>query len=451
MVAIGFLLFCYRGFARTQTANRSKRKAVNVFPLGHEKKVLPGNGKPLLAILVLSAFPTAVARAQTGGQSIADANSKQSGAAAVQAAPVDVSPAASLPTPSMTGPLKLPPPILFDAGPLGQLALNGILSGMGVWQDHPSNHDHGARADISNAQIFLQKTTGIVQFYLQAGAYNFPALGLPFLSTTNTVSEYFGPLPVAFLKIAPKGDFSFQLGKLPSPLGAENNFTFENMNIERGLIWNQENDVSRGVQLNYAKGRFSSSLSWNDGFYSNRFNWLTGSASYAINSADSIELVAGGNLGKTGYSSAVTLLYQNNSSIYDLIYTHSAGKWTIEPYFQYTRVPTDRQIGVAHTTSTQAEAVLTSYHLSTHFFLPIRAAYISSSGNATDGSVNLLYGPGSSAASFTITPTYQNKGFFAREEFSFVPVMNSAPGDGFGAHGADNTQVRGIVETGFIF
>lgn len=358
---------------------------------------------------------------------------------------------APLASPGMTGPLTLQPPKYFQAGPLGKLALNGIHSGFVVGQDHPVAQDQAARADISNAQVFLQKVTGTVQFYLQVGAYNLPSLGFPLISTAATVGNYFGPIPVAYVKFVPKGDFSLEIGKLPAPLGAESTFTFQNMNIERGLIWNQENDVSRGMQLNYTKGRLSSSLEWNDGFYSNRFNWLTGSATYTINSADNIQLVAGGNLGRTSYSGVVTPLFQNNSEIYDLIYTHTTGKWILQPYFQYTRVPADLKIGVARTTSTQGEAFLTSYHLTPHVFLPIRIAYISSSGNSRDGSVNLLYGPGSAAASLTLTPTYQKKAFFTRAEFSFVPVMWSTPGDSFGSRGLNNSQVRGMVETGFMF
>jgi hypothetical protein len=52
-------------------------------------------------------------------------------------------------------------------------------------------------------------------------------------------------------------------------MGAEYTFTFENMNIERGLLWNQENAINRGIQVNQTIGK-SASLSWNDGFYSNR-------------------------------------------------------------------------------------------------------------------------------------------------------------------------------------
>jgi len=58
-------------------------------------------------------------------------------------------------------------------------------------------------------------------------------------------------------------------------MGAEHTFDFENMNVQRGLLWNQENAVNRGVQINQALGKFSASLSWNDGYYSNRYLLLS--------------------------------------------------------------------------------------------------------------------------------------------------------------------------------
>ena len=85
--------------------------------------------------------------------------------------------AAPLPMPSMTGPLQTPSPFQFSAGPLGKLDITGVMSGMGVWQDNPVPGDRFTRADISNGQIFIQKTHGLIQFFLQAGAYNMPALG----------------------------------------------------------------------------------------------------------------------------------------------------------------------------------------------------------------------------------------------------------------------------------
>ena len=38
-------------------------------------------------------------------------------------------------------------------------------------------------------------------------------------------------------------------------MGAEYTFTFQNMNIERGLLWNQETAVNRGIQVNQALGK----------------------------------------------------------------------------------------------------------------------------------------------------------------------------------------------------
>jgi hypothetical protein len=67
------------------------------------------------------------------------------------------------------------------------------------------------------------------------------------------------------------------------------------------------------------------------------------------------------------------------------------------------------------------------------------------------GQSNVLYGPGSRALSLTVTPTYQKGIFFVRAEFSYVDAMNTTPGDVFGQLGENTSQVRGLVETGFIF
>lgn len=419
---------------------------------------------PLLLLLILTLLSSQL-HAQTtsaptsGAATVPSAESPQSGTAepAKADATLPTSPAAAEPAPApppmpgMAGPLTLANARTFDAGPFGKLDISGVLSGFAMWQEHPYPTDQAWRADISNGQIFIQKPTGLVQFFLQAGAYNFPALGSPVLSTRSTVSDYFGALPQAFLKLAPKGNFSFLIGKLPTLIGAEYTFSFENMNIERGLLWNQENAVTRGVQMNYAKGKLSSSLSWNDGFYSNHYNWLTGALTYTHSSANSIEFIAGGNLGHTATSTIATPLYQNNSEIYDLIYTHTSKRWLIEPYFQYTRVPLDLQIGVGHSTSTQSEAVLGTYTFAPGLSVAGRAEYISSTGSLADKSVSLLYGPGSQAMSLTVTPTYQKNSFFLRAEISYTRALNSTPGDAFGAHQMNSTQIRPAVEAGFIF
>ena len=223
----------------------------------------------------------------------------------------------------MTGPLANVPPAVFDAGPLGKLAVNGFLSGMGMLQTNHVPGDDNKQAALSNGQVFIQKTDGWFQFYLQAGAYNIPALATPYLSTEKTLSELFGPVPVAFAKLQAGKNTSILIGSLPTLIGAEYTFTFENMNVARGLLWNQENAVNRGIQVNQTMGKFAASLSWNDGFYSNRYTWLSGSLAYT-NGPHALSFVAGGNLSKSAFQTFATPV-QNNGSIYNVIYTYTKG------------------------------------------------------------------------------------------------------------------------------
>ncbi len=143
---------------------------------------------------------------------------------------------------------------------------------------------------------------------------------------------------------------AYQFRDWLSRLGAEYTFSFQNMNVERGLLWNQENAINRGVQLNQTLGKFTASLSYNDGFYSNRYNWLTGALTY-VNGPHSLAFTAGGNLGQTNWQSLRTPI-QNNSMIYDLIYTYTKGPWVIQPYVQYTDVPTNLKAGIPQGAST---------------------------------------------------------------------------------------------------
>ena len=391
-----------------------------------------------------------------GQQPAADPNqgstaSPQGGEATSAATAQAPAPAAPqpLPTPSMTAPLQTAIPHAVEAGPFGTVAVTGILSGMGMVQDNWIPPDAPSHWDVSNAQVFVQKTNGWWQFYLQGGAYNIPDLGVPFVSTDKTLSALYGPLPVGYLKLV-KGNFSAEIGELPTLIGAEYTFSFENLNIERGLLWNQENAINRGIQLNGAWRKISVSASWNDGFYSNRYTWISGSIAYALNSANTVSFVAGGNTGHTGYTSAAVPV-QNNSSIYNLIYTYSHGNWYIQPYWQYTNVPTNLKAGIAKGATTNGGALLFNYNFKQGFSLALRPEYISSSGNLSSGSVNLLYGPGSNAFSFTVTLTYQKGAFFLRVEGSVVHVKAMTPGDGFGKLGSNDTQARGVVEAGFLF
>ena len=116
--------------------------------------------------------------------------SAQAAAPAAPAAPA----ANPMANPAMTAPLSAnPAPAVFDAGPLGKIMVDGVLSGDAFWQSSPRStpsspaHSPGY-ADITNAQVIINKTDGPIQFYVQAGAYSIPALGAPYYTTNHMIA-----------------------------------------------------------------------------------------------------------------------------------------------------------------------------------------------------------------------------------------------------------------------
>ncbi len=374
------------------------------------------------------------------------------------AAEEPAAPTSPLIAPSITGPLLIQlPPNKYDMGPLGDIYVDGIGSGLGQWQNNvvpnvlPGNR--AIQADLSNGQVFVQKTDGLVQFYAQAGAYSVPDLGVPYASaalatfgSSSPAGNLWGWFPQGFVKIAPTDNFSIQGGKLPTLMGAEYTFSFENINIQRGLLWNQENAVNKGVQGNYTIGPVALSLAFTDGFDSGVYNWVTGSAAYTLDTANTFTFFGGGNAGSTNKNTLRSPLLLNNSQIFNLIYTYNSDPWIIQPYFQATHVPTNNKVGITSSASTFGGAVLANYSLGGGFNLGGRLEYIGTTGNN-----NLLYGPGSGAFSISLTPTFQYNYFFARGEVSWVKANSITAGSGFGSNGTNTSQTRLLIETGILF
>ena len=186
-------------------------------------------------------------------------------------------------------------------------------------------------------------------------------------------------------------------------MGAEYSFTFENFNIQRGLLWNQENDVTKGIQLDFSKDPWTVSVSWNDGFYTDQYTSASVLITYTFKNKDTLTAVAMGN------------------------YFGTVHHWT----------PSGSTIGAA---------MLAKYSFNDEISCSGRLEAISSSGRA-----NLLYGPRSSAWSITITPTYPKGIFFFRTEGSYLSIISVENGFMFGRHGRKNNQTRLFVESGVIF
>jgi len=331
-------------------------------------------------------------------------------------------------------------PISFDPG-IGKVTVDGQLSGLAFYQsnaDHATLGDGDTWLDIDNALLTVQKTDGMFQFYVQGGLYSLPTVGNPYLKS-NYANFAFGEVPIAYGKLQLDDNFSIEAGKLPTLIGAELAFTPQNINIERGLLWNQEPLFSRGVQANYADGPLSVSLSWNDGYYSNVWNTGSGLISYAIDSSDTLAFDASITEGRNWYQ---------GNEIYNLMYTYSADPWTIGPYVQYQHFENTKYNGYTYDdhSSEWGIGVLASYQLDPNWSLNGRGEYEAASGNGWA----LEYGPKSKAWSLTVTPTYQDGIFFARGELSYTGLSDQVYGYGFGRSGTKDNQFRAMFETGIV-
>ena len=114
-------------------------------------------------------------------------------------------------------------------------------------------------------------------------------------------------------------------------------------------------------------------------------------------------------------------------------------------------MPKNAKLGIAHEASTYGGAILASYQFNENVSLAGRAEYIGSTGSVANGAPSLIYGPGSSAFSLTLTPTYQYGIFFLRDELSYVQATSFTPGFAFGHAGKTRSQARLVLEAGIIF
>jgi len=343
-----------------------------------------------------------------------------------------------------------PNPPVFDAGPLGKITVDGVIDALAMYQSTPAADIHGrvnqqGYGDLGNAQIIINKSDGVVQFYFQAGAYSVPSLGTPYYKATRFDSSTYGYVPQGFVKIVPNATFNIEVGALPTLIGNESVFTFQNYNIARGLVWNQTPDISRGVQFNLTQGALAFSFAVTDGYFSGAYSSIAGLATYTFKNSDTLTFEGQGNASTPRTNTFVAPAQLNDGMIYDLIYIHTSGPWTLSPYIQYNSsqyVP-----GVSRSGYALGAALLAKYSFTPLWSLAGRIEYIGSSGAAD----LLTYGDGSDAFSLTLTPTFRKGIFFARGDVSFVGIGGGVRGLEFGPTGESGHQFRALLETGVMF
>ncbi len=195
--------------------------------------------------------------------------------------------------PASPGPLAPNPnPLTVDAGPFGSVAVTGQVSGIGTLQSHATHAggigNQDGFVDLSNAQVEIQTTQGPVQFYVQAGGILIAVAGLVLSASDQGNGSVVWPCSD---RLREGGDHagadghgwpatnSGGSGSRPSPSRISTS--------NADCFGTKSRPVSRGVQINYAHGPFSAAVSLNDGYYSGKLNWLSGTLGYAI---DSVEL-----------------------------------------------------------------------------------------------------------------------------------------------------------------
>lgn len=353
-------------------------------------------------------------------------------------------------------------PISLRSDKLGDWSVHGIATGLTFRQTNPTTVNEASYSGFSNAQMIVEKKDGLIQLFAQTGLYSIPIVGISYLRAQPTTETGFGYLPHAYVSVTPNTNWSLALGKIPAMGGVEATFTYQNSNIQRGLLWVQTNSISRGMQLSYSDGPFSAAATWNDGAYSDVYNWLGGLASIRANERSTYTASWVGSVSGNAANTVTTPLLQNNSQIGNLIYQYAGERWAFTPYLQYTYVPERTSVGINGSSGTFGVAMLATYYvtpqidgkpLSHKISIPIRFEYQSSHGDngVTSIPAGLMYGPGSSAWSATVTPTIQWKSLFARGEFSYVKAFNPSVESAFDANGLNNNQVRLMLEAGILY
>lgn len=191
--------------------------------------------------------------------------------------------------------------------------------------------DQPNRFNVSSAFLTITRNTGFFRYGASAGVYSIPVVGLSGNKTFQAGANVntYGPLPSAYIGLNPNDHVSLIAGYLATLIGQEYTYTYQNSNIQRGLVWNMETAVSRGARITLTGGKFTGALEVNDGFFSGHYLGVEGSFTMAPDSNHSLQFVfvipnsqAPGN-----WTAAIA-----NKRLYNLMYTATSGRWTFAPY-----------------------------------------------------------------------------------------------------------------------
>jgi len=268
---------------------------------------------------------------------------------------------------------------------------------------------------------------------------------------TGANTSLYGAVPSLYIEYSPRASFSLEAGKLATLIGPENTFTYQNPNIQRGIIWYMETAVSRGIRGTFTGSKFNGALEINDGFYSGSRLGAEAQITNMPSARTTLELavvVPNANAPANATASIA------NKRLYNAMLTYTTGRWTFSPYLLFVESPSSAAIGYKNSERAFGAVFNTAYAFNSSWSLPLRIEYGKDGSMQSDTSSNadlLGYGPGSGAWTYTLTPSFRRGVFFARVEASDINAVNFTPGTAFGTNGAKSSQFRTGVEAGLQF
>lgn len=278
-------------------------------------------------------------------------------------------------------------------------------------------------SDLSNGLLNVTVNTGNLRANATIGDYAFPTVGFTLApdNATGANVQLFSPLPVAALTYSFNSHVSLAAGKFAALLGQESPFTYQNINVQRGVAWNMEPTISRGVQLSYANGPWSVTLEDNDAYYSGTNRAFEGLVAWSPSSTASLQFAAiipGANV--PGNPTVAV----GNKAEYDLMYTRTIGKLQLLPYLLWVHSPASSALGYANSENAWAGVVMGTWTFDPQWSVVFRYEDARNRSSASDTSPNadlVGFGPGSNANSQTFTPAYHfGNGGVLRLEYSHV-------------------------------
>ncbi len=226
-------------------------------------------------------------------------------------------------------------------------------------------------------------------------------------------------------KLSFNSHISVAVGKFAALLGQESPFTYQNLNVQRGIAWSMEPTISRGLQAAYTTGPWTVTLQENDGYYSGFGRAVEGLIGWGPSGNTNLQfafIIPGANTGPNTTTAVA------NKAEYDLMYTRQIGRLQLLPYVLYVNSPASPRLSYTRAEHATAAVLLTAWTFSAQCSLPVRYEYVANGGSSGDTSANadlVGFGPGSHAQSITLTPTYRfTNGAMVRLEFSSVSTSS---------------------------